>query len=360
MNSFRLRACSAMICLLFLPSLVLSDTAHAQGRTRVRGYVRKDGTYVAPHWRTLPDGIKSNNYSYPGNFNPNKGEITPIPGNDVWVNGYFRSDGTYVNGHYRSAPMPTALPKVRLHRSPSDLSPFDKPQIQLPMDVSRVQTRLKELGYYGMKVDGIWGTGSKAALRSFKFANLLPSDSFWDLQTEAKLFSPDVPVSEGTSGGIEDTALPVSSPPDRTNPVAATARQSTFSVGSDKEIVLRLQGTPQSLNKYEALGQEVWSYGFSTITIGTRDARVIEWNNAEGNLRAYMEPGSNATDSAFYTVGSHRDDVLRLQGTPTAINRYEALGQEVWSYGFSTVTIGTRDQRVIEWNNSDGKLRVHL
>ena len=28
----------------------------------VNGYYRKDGTYVRPHWRSKPDGIKSNNY----------------------------------------------------------------------------------------------------------------------------------------------------------------------------------------------------------------------------------------------------------------------------------------------------------
>ena len=115
----RRRACATMVGFLLLLSLAVSDMAYAQGRTRVRGYVRKDGTYVAPHWRTNPDGIKSNNYSYPGNFNPNKGTITPIPGNDVWVDGYFRSDGTYVNGHYRSAPDSSNLPNLRLPLSPS-------------------------------------------------------------------------------------------------------------------------------------------------------------------------------------------------------------------------------------------------
>ena len=44
---------------------------------RVKGYYRKDGTYVQPYVRTDPDGIISNNYSYPGNYNPNTGKITP-------------------------------------------------------------------------------------------------------------------------------------------------------------------------------------------------------------------------------------------------------------------------------------------
>ncbi len=46
------------------------------GRVYVRGYYRKDGTYVRPHYRTAPDGNPYNNYSFPGNYNPNTGKIT--------------------------------------------------------------------------------------------------------------------------------------------------------------------------------------------------------------------------------------------------------------------------------------------
>ena len=121
------------------------------GRVRVRGYYRKDGTYVRPHYRTAPDGNPYNNYSFPGNYNPNTGRITPgdpqkyleryynrsnssysapsidfdkwlkdweadldkqlkdlgsrsKTGGDVNVRGYFRKDGTYVAPHVRTAP----------------------------------------------------------------------------------------------------------------------------------------------------------------------------------------------------------------------------------------------------------------
>jgi len=41
----------------------------------VRGYTRSNGTYVAPHYRSNPDGIGSNNWSCCGNVNPYTGEI---------------------------------------------------------------------------------------------------------------------------------------------------------------------------------------------------------------------------------------------------------------------------------------------
>lgn len=77
-------------------------------QVNVRGYYRKDGTYVRPHTRTAPNSTITDNYTYPGNYNPNLEYNKPISSdsnsgsNDIWVNGYYRKDGTYVKGHYRS------------------------------------------------------------------------------------------------------------------------------------------------------------------------------------------------------------------------------------------------------------------
>ena len=54
----------------------------------VRGYTRRDGTYVAPHQRTSPDGNPYNNYNLPGNYNPNISRATP--GNpDTYLDRYY-------------------------------------------------------------------------------------------------------------------------------------------------------------------------------------------------------------------------------------------------------------------------------
>lgn len=44
------------------------------GVVHVRGYTRKDGTYVAPHDRTAPNDTKLDNWSTKGNVNPETGE----------------------------------------------------------------------------------------------------------------------------------------------------------------------------------------------------------------------------------------------------------------------------------------------
>ncbi len=50
-----------------------SGSSFAQS-TYVKGYTKKDGTYVAPHHRSAPDGNKNNNWSTQGNTNPYTGK----------------------------------------------------------------------------------------------------------------------------------------------------------------------------------------------------------------------------------------------------------------------------------------------
>lgn len=69
--------------------------------------------------------------------------------------------------------------------------------------------------------------------------------------------------------------------------------------------------------------------------------------------------GKNGMTALYFTQGSHKDDVLRVQGTPDAINRYTSLGKEVWRYGLSTVEFSIRDDRVMQWSNF-GNLMVKL
>lgn len=45
------------------------------GIVHVHGYYRKNGTYVQPHYRTAPDGIVENNWSFKGNVNPFTGKV---------------------------------------------------------------------------------------------------------------------------------------------------------------------------------------------------------------------------------------------------------------------------------------------
>lgn len=59
--------------------ICLSANLHAKNTSSgnsnsVRGYAKKDGTYVAPHQRTNPNGTQRDNWSSKPNYNPYTGK----------------------------------------------------------------------------------------------------------------------------------------------------------------------------------------------------------------------------------------------------------------------------------------------
>jgi hypothetical protein len=61
------------LALIALAVAALPGAAMAQ--TYVHGYTTKNGTYVAPHYRSAPDGNPYNNWSTVGNVNPYTGQV---------------------------------------------------------------------------------------------------------------------------------------------------------------------------------------------------------------------------------------------------------------------------------------------
>ncbi|MGE0268601.1 MAG: hypothetical protein AB7S78_09135 [Candidatus Omnitrophota bacterium] len=73
--------------------MIFTSAAYAQ--VKVKGYYRKDGTYVQPHYRSSPNKTVRDNYSYKGNINPYTGKVgTNYYKNNPTSEYYSGSSGT--------------------------------------------------------------------------------------------------------------------------------------------------------------------------------------------------------------------------------------------------------------------------
>jgi hypothetical protein len=70
----------SFLCFIIFAGFFIQE---ADARVSVKGYYRKDGTYVKPHYRSDPDGSKTNNWSYCGNVNPTTGEVGTVDCNGI-------------------------------------------------------------------------------------------------------------------------------------------------------------------------------------------------------------------------------------------------------------------------------------
>ncbi len=90
-----------MLKFIFALTALLITLQTLQAQVYVRGYYRKDGTYVQPHYRSEPDGNPYNNWSFPGNVNPYTGK--KAKGNpDTYLRNYYNREERQNNYHYHS------------------------------------------------------------------------------------------------------------------------------------------------------------------------------------------------------------------------------------------------------------------
>lgn len=115
-----------------------------------------------------------------------------------------------------------------------------------------------------------------------------------------------------------------------------------FTVGSTKDDVLRAQGLTKVMGEYE------WTYGLSSVQF--QNGRVVSWDISPlSPLNAVLIPhnqrdAASARAQGFFTVGSTRDQVIAVQGTPSHFS------DTYWTYGLSSVQF--RGEMVVSWNNS--------
>lgn len=250
-------------------------------------------------------------------------------------------------GHSYQSSYPSVSPGASTSSAPK------KPNAQYTREAQQILT---DLGYDPGPVDGDYGRRTADAVKAFQRDAGITQDGWIDedllstLRRAKAAYKP--PVVSQPKPQSQASIQPRPSTPSTTT----TAVAGYFTRGSHQDEVLRIQGTPSRVNKYS--DHEVWNYGLSSVDISLRDRRVTEWNNISGNLMVRLAPGGNVTSSPYFTRGSHQDDVLRVQGTPSSINRYS--DHEVWNYGLSSVDISSRDRRVTEWNNISGNLKARM
>jgi hypothetical protein len=151
-----------------------------------------------------------------------------------------------------------------------------------------------------------------------------------------------------SAGGIEAKAAAMQvSTPDL--PASPGWSSGYFTVGSTKAEVLAVQGPPTLTS------ENVWEYGGSRVYF--RYERVSRWEMwPRSPLKVKLLPGSPSEAApAYFTVGSTKDDVLVVQGTPTRFS------DRVWEYGHSRVYFeADRVTRWEEWRGSPLKARYAL
>ncbi|MCK5681702.1 peptidoglycan-binding protein [bacterium] len=131
-----------------------------------------------------------------------------------------------------------------------------------------------------------------------------------------------------------------------------------FSKGSPKQLVIKLQGDSDSVTTHHTY--EVLHYGYNSVKVSLKDHKVISWCNASGDLKVNSAKPKQKKQRRrplnTFNQGSPRQLVIKLQDYPDAVTLYPTY--EILHYGYNSVKISLQTNKVINWHNTDGKLKV--
>jgi len=159
---------------------------------------------------------------------------------------------------------------------------------------------------------------------------------------ESAPVSPSVP--EAVPGATAPTTEPGSLSP--ASPSPREEAPPFFTLGSSREEVLRVQGPPGRIH-----GQ-TWVYSLSEVHF--KEGHVSRYDNFDGSLKVHLPPSAPPPGQPprFFSLGSSRNEVLTVQGTPTRVHGNR------WYYGFSEIRF--KNDHVEGYDNYFGNLYVRL
>lgn len=132
-----------------------------------------------------------------------------------------------------------------------------------------------------------------------------------------------------------------------------------WTVGSDRDWVIAIQGLPSRTLTYNASCDEVLRYGGSTIEL--KNGYVQQYSNLDGNLKVLAStPVALSTQgtATTWSLGSAADQVLKLQGTPSRTEHYGSDELVSFYYGNSSVVLN--QGYVVGYWNTDENLKVSV
>ncbi|MGF1571288.1 MAG: hypothetical protein ACFCVD_24970 [Nodosilinea sp.] len=135
--------------------------------------------------------------------------------------------------------------------------------------------------------------------------------------------------------------------------------QNYWTVGSDQDWVMAIQGTPDQVLGYDSSCQQVLRYGQSMVEL--RNGYVKQYDNIDGNLKVLANAPvalSTQASPSSWTLGTPQEEVLRIQGTPTRTDKYSSEKLVTIYYGNSSILLDSG--QVVSYVNTDGNLKVSM
>lgn len=136
-----------------------------------------------------------------------------------------------------------------------------------------------------------------------------------------------------------------------------TVGENLWGVGSRRAAIIKAQGDPTDIDRYDSMCKEVLYYGKSKVELD--NGAVARYEDFDRNLKSSNTPVATSTaDRTTWDLGSTKATVFNIQGTPTRVVDYNYSERETLYYGESTIELVK--ELVTGYNNASGNLKVRV
>lgn len=129
-----------------------------------------------------------------------------------------------------------------------------------------------------------------------------------------------------------------------------------WGIGSQRAMVIKVQGQPSQSDRYDSMCKEVLHYGKSKVELN--QGTVVRFEDFDHKFKAADTSLPPLQDEFSWNLGSLKESVFKIQGTPSRVLKYDYSDRETLYYGSSTIDLAK--QQVIGYDNEDGNLKVHI
>ena len=187
----RLKISSIILLVILLLGGVVyfASSTEVNAYVSVKGYYRKDGTYVRPYVRSNPNGLKSDNYSWTpsqGVYNPTYGTRGSYWDTPTYITdpNYYEGQALYQSGGYSAGSSNSIPPSGAVLNTNSNANLF---QGMSGAQVTQLQSILAtDASLYPEKiVSGYFGSLTEAAVRRFQKKYGLAQTGVFDSNTRS-------------------------------------------------------------------------------------------------------------------------------------------------------------------------------
>ena len=142
-------------------------------------------------------------------------------------------------------------------------------------------------------------------------------------------------------------------------PSGAPINNQLWTKGTTREFLLAVQGPPTEITRQDVLCRETYAYERSEVEL--QHGLVTRYNDRDSNLNASPDVENRSTtakNANYWALGATKQDVLKVQGTPTRVRNYDALNTDIFYYENSLVELN--EGIVVGYSNFDGNLKVNI